>query len=741
MEPVLPSLPAASFQYYPPQNTNNQPSNNQQYISNNFATVNTSNVGLRPAPVASGNAALLDFMKSAHMVKPNPTKDAAKISIQTPQIPPKQTPHPYQTTPASNLQYQIPQQVQSQQQYIQLPQYHSSQPQTPPLIQTHSMPPKPVPYAITPNITMAQFGTIPAITQIQPQIQPPSIQTQPPPSTQIQQMPRTQIYTNATIQELDKAPTPQASGRLITRGVIQNSNLASIQSPPTANSSIVELDKAPTPKASGRLITRAVVQNSNHNSAVAAQSAVEAKTMYRSDSDHVSSALADMTLSSFMPGNKSYLSDVDLSGLSPGQSKAVEAVLYGKNILLTGPAGTGKSHVISRIRDIFEKRGLKVGMTSTTGKSAILVNGKTIHSWSGIGICSSKESALKRVMGYAAPQERIRTTNLLIIDEVSMMSSYILDILDYIFRLVRNAPTLSFGGMQVILCGDFYQLKPVKSDSYAFDSENWDKLIGEVHDLTYIFRQTNDAFCKALNEIRIGEVSESTMMLFAQCIGRQFTGDIKPTELFPTNDDVSQLNEAELWKLASETNMVQEFQSLDELIEKPKPRKPLPAQFYIDYKKNLDKNCVAPEFLQLCVGAQVMLIHNVNVEAGMANGSRGVIVGFGHQKEPVVKFLNEQVVYIQKHTWTMKINDTTRMRRTQYPIVLSWAISIHKSQGSTLDLVNMDLGGRVFGTSMIYTALSRSRTLEGLGIRQIEWDKVVTDQRVKAFYAKYSPKK
>lgn len=431
-----------------------------------------------------------------------------------------------------------------------------------------------------------------------------------------------------------------------------------------------------------------------------------------------------------------FLDGVDLGGLSAGQKEAVVSVLQGRNILLTGPAGTGKSHTIKKIKELFEEKKFVLAVTSTTGASAILVEGKTIHSWSGIGICNTKESALKRVMTYKKPQQRIRETHVLIIDEVSMLSGPMLDILDYIFRIIRNNDVV-FGGMQLVLCGDFFQLSPVKCNKFAFEADCWESGIQEVHELTDIYRQDNRDFCVALNEIRIGEVSQKTVDLISACIGREFKGDIKPTELYPVNEDVSALNEAELWKLATEDNPIRELEAHDEITEKPAPKYPRDEKFKLESKERLNRDCIAPLFLQLAVGAQVMLLKNLNVEAGLANGSRGVVTGFSPGGAPIVKFLNGQEMIMQTAMWRMRINDTVRARRTQYPLSLAFSLSQHKAQGCSLDLVKMDLGSKIFADGQFYTAISRARSLEGLGIINLNWQRIFTNAKVKSFYAKY----
>jgi len=454
------------------------------------------------------------------------------------------------------------------------------------------------------------------------------------------------------------------------------------------------------------------------------------------DSEMSNNITQHTSLLALIPGSRDFMKDIDLTGLGPEQKAAIMSILEGKNILLTGPAGTGKSHTIMRLKQIYAAKGFTIGLTATTGRAAIDIEGQTIHSWAGIGICQSKETALGQVNQRKPPQERIRSTSLLIIDEISMLSANTLDILDHVFRCVRGQDR-PFGGMQIILCGDFFQLEPVKAkEGFAFQSPLWDTLIHRTHELQTIYRQSDLAMCTALNKVRTGEVDEQTMRLFESRIGVEFTGPIKPTELFPVNDSVRRFNEDELWKLVNPANKVIQLDSTDDLLENPKPRYATDDATKIRYLETLNDQCVAVNKLQLCIGAQVMLIKNLNVAAGLANGSRGVVVGFGTNNKPRVQFLCGITMEMDPMTWYMRVSECGKIRRTQYPLILAFAMSIHKSQGCSLDMVRVDLGGQVFGEGMSYVALSRARTLEGLSIRSINWKRVMTSQAAKAFYAK-----
>lgn len=425
--------------------------------------------------------------------------------------------------------------------------------------------------------------------------------------------------------------------------------------------------------------------------------------------------------------------------LSPDQHSAIRDIISGKNVFITGPAGTGKTFIIDIVRQMFEERNIVVAVTSTTGNSAVQIGGSTYQSWAGIGLCGTKDTALTNVLKFKKPQDRIRNTRVLILDEVSMCPAHMLDILDYVCRIVRNNQR-PFGGIQLILSGDFYQLKPVKAESYAFESERWNLYVESFHELTHIFRQSDRVFCKALNDVRTGNVTQETANVFMACIGKTFDTDIKPTELYPINEWVDSKNEDELWKLASDTNRIMSLDAADDIAFKIKSGIPLSEEMKLQIYAKLNKECQAPKSLLLCIGAQVMLTKNINVAAGLANGSRAIVIGFGPGNEPKVRFLNGVEMYMSTDKWSVKFNSNIRAVRLQYPLKLAWAMSIHKSQGSTVDLAQVEFGDRAFGEGMIYVALSRCRTIEGLVIKSIDWSDVKTSKKVREFYARYSVK-
>ncbi|MDR1670571.1 MAG: AAA family ATPase [Spiroplasmataceae bacterium] len=428
------------------------------------------------------------------------------------------------------------------------------------------------------------------------------------------------------------------------------------------------------------------------------------------------------------------------SFLNEEQRKVFDLVTSGKNIFFTGSAGTGKSFLLQRIiSSLGVFNGEKnIAVTATTGIASVNIGGVTIHSFSGIGGDGDKLSAEDLVQKIIKQRSRDwinnwNKINTLIIDEASMLSGEIFDKLEYIARKVRknNQP---FGGLQVILTGDFFQLPPVKSKKFCFEAEQWEKVLNHKINLVQIYRQKESEFVALLNEIRLGEFSEKSREILKN-LEREpnFPNDgIKATLLVSTNNERDTINSYELSKVDGK---IYNFRAVDWEDKK--------------YQGRLDalvNSCLALENLELKLGCQVMLIKNLRDSSGnlqLVNGSKGKIVGFRKnfdekqlfKKFPVVRFENGMEKLIKEEEWKDEtpITRIVRARRTQIPLVLGWAISIHKSQGQSIERLKIDLG-RVFERGQTYVALSRARSTKYLQVIGFSEGKIICDRKVKKFY-------
>ncbi len=422
----------------------------------------------------------------------------------------------------------------------------------------------------------------------------------------------------------------------------------------------------------------------------------------------------------------------DLPTLSKKQQAVIESFEAGKNIFITGGAGSGKSFLLQYLKGNYGSKGLHV--TASTGIAAVNIGGSTIHSWSGIGLANMPlEQILSNLFSarFNKVRRQIRQAKALAIDEVSMISAEVFEILDQVFRAVRenNQP---MGGLQILLFGDFLQLPPVNQNNqnfnFCFDSKTWDELSFEVFNLEEIFRQTDQKFVKILNNLRFGNIDEETRKALEERL--QANDDnfaIKPTILTTHNFKVEKINEQELKKIPHE-----------EIVHE--------AQYFGDSNKIeiLKKNCLAPQLLRLKVGAQVMMLKNTYQKEGIINGSLGIIKSFSSRKSyPVVEFSNGKTITIGPEEWLIEKFDgerklvITEAGVTQIPLILAWAMTIHKSQGLTLDKISCDLSD-VFSPGQAYVALSRARNLEGVFIESINFDKIKPDNKAVSFYKNYA---
>jgi len=384
------------------------------------------------------------------------------------------------------------------------------------------------------------------------------------------------------------------------------------------------------------------------------------------------------------------------------QGQALDILKMGYNVFLTGAAGSGKTHVLNQYITFLRKKGVRVGITASTGIAATHINGRTIHSWCGIGIQDQMYvNDFTRIFKNFKLKNRLLQSKVLIIDEISMLDDKRLDLVDQVVRKVRNSQ-LPFGGMQVVFCGDFFQLPPVsekgKEPSFAVNAKVWDGLSLKTCYLEEQYRQSDDGFLRLLNNIRNNCVEDIDYEILQEKLSSgdsQFNSDVS-TKLYTHNVDVDKLNNFELKKLSG---LVKKF------VMQSKGRKAL-----ID---SLKKSCLAPEELELKKGALVIFIKN-NFEKGYVNGTMGKVVDF-EEGCPVVETHTGDKILVTPESWIVEENENIEAMIRQFPLRLAWAITVHKSQGMSLDAVEINLA-KSFEYGMGYTALSRAKTLGGLKI-------------------------
>ena len=405
--------------------------------------------------------------------------------------------------------------------------------------------------------------------------------------------------------------------------------------------------------------------------------------------------------------------------MNSDQLKAYNAVKNGENVFLSGSSGTGKSYTCLSIIEWARQQHKYIGVTSSTGTSAILINGKTIHSFLGIGL-AKKIAADLFTRTYRTNKktiQRLLDLELLIIDEISMISAELLEKISQYLSIIRD-DTTPFGGIQVVLVGDFAQLRSVEGD-YCFKADVWKRANIITVDLEKSMRQKDDKeFQDMLEELRWGRCTKDILRKLKSLKNTEFPEGIVPTILYAVNKDVDTINDHEMKKLLDAGATSCSYKSI--------------------YSRNHNvenwaKSLKLPETIKLCVGAQVLLTMNVDLDRGLANGSRGVVVGLNHNSV-VVRFVSGLVTTIDNYTYKDDADESMWM--VFMPLKLAWAITIHRSQGATLDAVVLDLGDSVFTYGMAYVALSRVRNLQSVKIIDVKAKSFRTHPDVMTFYNK-----
>uniref|UniRef100_A0A8C7XP52 ATP-dependent DNA helicase PIF1 n=1 Tax=Oryzias sinensis TaxID=183150 RepID=A0A8C7XP52_9TELE len=407
--------------------------------------------------------------------------------------------------------------------------------------------------------------------------------------------------------------------------------------------------------------------------------------------------------------------------LSKEQTAVLSAVLRGKNVFFTGSAGTGKSFLLKRIMGSLPPKSTFV--TASTGVAACHIGGTTLHNFAGIGSGSAPLEQCIELAQRPSVLQHWTSCRHLIIDEISMVEAQFFDKLEAVARSVKRS-TQPFGGIQLIVCGDFLQLPPVSKGkekaSFCFQARCWRKVIQVNMELTEVRRQTDQNFISLLQAVRLGRVTEEiSMKLTTSSYHRIERDGVLATRLCTHKDDVELTNEDKLQQLPGSVRLFEAVDSDPELV------------------KNIDAHSPVSRLIQLKVGAQVMLTKNLDVARGLVNGARGVVVAFESEKKglPRVRFLCGVTEVLRPERWVFKSASGVHLSRTQLPLKLAWAISIHKSQGMTLDCVEISLA-RVFESGQAYVALSRARSLEGLRVMDFNPHVVRADPDVLLFYKK-----
>jgi len=435
--------------------------------------------------------------------------------------------------------------------------------------------------------------------------------------------------------------------------------------------------------------------------------------------------------------------------LSIEQQIAFDKYIGGDNIFITGPGGTGKSALIKKIYQHAVANEKNIHVTALTGCAAVLLNcqAKTIHSWAKIGLGNGTiEHMVQKVNFDRFAKAAWRSTQILVVDEVSMLSLKLFNMLNEIGKFIRKNGK-PFGGIQVIFSGDFYQLPPVGSRDepdtmkFCFESAQWNTVFppSSQIQLVKIFRQTDEIYSVILNQIRVGKFKKKSHELLMTYVGRTPDPNLvtEPTKLYPIKSKVEHINSSKLSAIITE-EQIYETKYVTDL-----KTTTLEAEKFVNYTEKailaelnyLAGNLMCDKEVRIKIGAQVMCIVNYKSDSGggidICNGSQGIVTGFC-EGFPIVKYNNGVTRTMYRHVWASE--KIPNIGVSQVPLILAWALTIHKSQGATLDAAEIDVGSEVFACGQTYVALSRVKSLDGLYLKSFDVNRIQIDKKVREYY-------
>lgn len=458
--------------------------------------------------------------------------------------------------------------------------------------------------------------------------------------------------------------------------------------------------------------------------------------------------------------SQSKKNNLDITGLSNEQKYAYRKFVKGENLFITGPGGTGKTHLIKHLIEFSTSINKYIPVCAMTGCAAALLecNARTLHSWSGIKLAKGDNSTIiQSVLRNKHTLGRWKKAKGLILDEISMLSKKIFEIIEKLARIIKKDPR-PFGGMQVVFTGDFFQLPPIgtsgedDTNQFCFESSKWNDVFKlENHiELKTMFRQTDPIYIDILHQIRRGYLDEDKQKILETYVKRKYDSDSTngcvPTKLFPLRSKTDYVNSM-MFKRLNETEYVSEAIKKTDCITNMDSTKPLSlediqkcrglSENEIKYELELLMNSIpSSQILRLKKGAAVMCTVNLDMDNSICNGSQGIITDIKELDNgmflPIVKFMNGIEKIISLHYWQSEEYPTLAIG--QYPLSLAWALTIHKIQGATLNMAEMDIGQSIFEYGQTYVALSRIRSLNGLYLSAFNSKKIGANPKVKDFY-------